>query len=170
MEGEGGVRDSHRTIGIGDDERARRTRWPVHLAQLRWRAKYRAVHERENICAAHTASARLHPTNRRGKLLGCRHIRWMHERIAKSESSDKVGARNRCRVPQHLKHGDENHVDTFTITTCLKTAPWALVNCSCAHDGLRTMLQPSLNSHRNQPPKVAAASHAVGNAMGHTWQ
>ena len=54
----------------------------------------------------------------------------------------------------------------FSVSaTCFKTSPFALVNCNCAHDGLRTILHPSLNPHRNHPPNVAAASQALGLGM-----
>ena len=45
------------------------------------------------------------------------------------------------------------------------TPPPASVNCSCAHDGLSTMLQPSLKPQRYHPVQVAAASHTVGLGM-----
>ena len=51
------------------------------------------------------------------------------------------------------------------LATCFKTPPLAFVNCSCAQDGLSTMLQPSLKPQRYQPPSVAAASIAVGDDM-----
>ncbi len=54
------------------------------------------------------------------------------------------------------------------LATCFKTPPLAFVNCSCAQDGLSTMLQPSLKPQRYQPPSVAAASIAVGDDMNVT--
>ena len=69
-------------------------------------------------------------------------------------------------MTQHLKNNVTNKIIMFSVSaTCFKTSPFALVNCNCAHDGLRTILHQSLNTHRNHPPNVAAASQALGLGM-----
>jgi hypothetical protein len=90
----------------------------------------------------------------------------MNKRVAKTESGDKVGAGDRCGMTQHLKNNVTNKIIMFSVSaTCFKTSPFVFVNCNCAHDGLRTILHPSLNPHRNHPPNVAAASQALGLGM-----
>jgi hypothetical protein len=60
------------------------------------------------------------------------------------------------------KHQSKMSSHPLAFRTCFNTPPLASVNCSWAHDGLRTMLQPSLKPHRYQPLEVVAASHAAG--------
>ncbi len=100
----GGARDSDRANGICDDKWTCSAGRPIYLAQLGWRTKNGVVHERKELHATNTANRRHDKKGQITRKNG--HSRRIHERVAKSESGDEVGACDRCRMTEHLQQGD----------------------------------------------------------------